>query len=673
MAGPTEDHRGLTSSQASDILRAIGPNELPSEKKRTIIDVLADAMTEPMFLLLIAAGLLYLALGDPREAAMLMGFVVFVIGITIFQERKVERALEALRDMSSPRALVIRDGEHKRIPGRDVVPGDVVLLDEGDRVPADAVMLSCSNLLVDESLLTGEAVPVRKVAGDPGAAMTRPGGDGLPFVYSGTLVVQGHGIALVLRTGPGSEIGKIGKALQRIRPEETPMRRDASRLVMIFAVGGIALCAAVTVITGLTRGDWLQSILIGLTLAMALVPEEIPVVMTIFLALGAWRMSRHSVLTRRLSAIQALGSVTVVCVDKTGTLTMNKMAVRRLCMSQGCLEAAGEISGLPAPFDGLIRTAVMASRREPTDPMERALHALGKRCLPKAQYDLPGREIVREYPLSSSLFAMANVWRVPGRREYTVAAKGAPEAVFELCRMDTMERKRMEADVSNMAHAGMRVICVANASYDPDSLPDDLHVFDFCFTGLVGFEDPVRPQVPESVNECYEAGIRVIMITGDFPATAQAVAQQAGIHPGEVITGPELEAMSDQELSQRIGGTSVFARVVPEQKLRIVDALKHNREVVLMTGDGVNDAPALKGAAVGIAMGGRGTEVAREAAGIVLLTVGPAIVWGFYPVVLAFSGHLLDGPYTATSYLPYLGVASALALAIAEWREAATR
>ncbi len=228
MAGPTEDHRGLTSSQASDILKEIGPNELPSEKKRTIIDVLADAMTEPMFLLLIAAGLLYLALGDPREAAMLMGFVVFVIGITIFQERKVERALEALRDMSSPRALVIRDGEHKRIPGRDVVPGDVVLLDEGDRVPADAVMLSCSNLLVDESLLTGEAVPVRKVAGDPGAAMTRPGGDGLPFVYSGTLVVQGHGIALVLRTGPGSEIGKIGKALQRIRPEETPMRRDAS-------------------------------------------------------------------------------------------------------------------------------------------------------------------------------------------------------------------------------------------------------------------------------------------------------------------------------------------------------------------------------------------------------------------------------------------------------------
>ncbi|MGA9141543.1 MAG: cation-translocating P-type ATPase [Methanocella sp.] len=619
MAGPGEEYRGLTSAQVSELLKETGPNELPSEKKRTFLNLLAEAMTEPMFLLLIAAGVLYLALGDAGEAAMLMGFVVFVIGITVFQERKVERALTALRDMSSPRALVIRDGEQKRIPGRDVVPGDVALLDEGDRVPADAVLLSCRNMLVDESLLTGEAIPVRKVAGDRKAAIVRPGGDDLSFVYSGTLVVQGHGTALVLQTGARSEIGKIGKALQRVSPEETPMRRDASRLVMVFAAGGIALCAAVTVITGLTRGDWLLSILTGLTLAMALVPEEIPVVMTIFLALGAWRMSRHDVLTRRLSAVQALGSVTVVCVDKTGTLTMNRMAVRRLCTANECAEADGELSSLTGPFTGLIGTAIMASRREPTDPMERALRALGRRCLPQAQYDLPGWEIVREYPLSSRLFAMANIWRVPGSSDYLAAAKGAPEAVFGLCRTGDTERRRLEADMAGMARAGMRVIAVACTRYPQGALPDDLRAFGFRLTGLVGFEDPVRPQVPESVRECYRAGIRVIMITGDFPATAKAVAAQAGIRPGEVITGAELDAMSDQELRQRIGAITVFARVVPEQKLRIVDALKHDGEVVLMTGDGVNDAPALKGAAVGIAMGGRGTEVAREAAGIVIL------------------------------------------------------
>ena len=324
------NHRGLSEEEAAARLRESGYNEIPTAKKRSIFAIALEVLRQPMFLMLVGGGAIYLILGDVHEALMLLGFVFVVMGITLYQERKVERALEALRDLSSPRALVIRDGELKRIPGREVVVEDLLLLAEGDRVPADAVVLSCSNLAVDESLLTGESVPVRKAPWDGVLEMGHPGGDDLPFVYSGTLVVKGQGLARVLAIGLKTEMGQIGKSLQAIETEATPLQKETGRMVRNLALVGLVLCTLAVVVYGLTRGNWLAGILAGITLAMAVLPEEFPVVLTIFLAMGAWRISQKQVLTRRVPAVETLGAAKVLCVDKTGTLTMNRMSVRQL-------------------------------------------------------------------------------------------------------------------------------------------------------------------------------------------------------------------------------------------------------------------------------------------------------------------------------------------------------
>ncbi|MDD5112104.1 MAG: cation-translocating P-type ATPase [Candidatus Altiarchaeota archaeon] len=615
-----ESFKGLTDEEATMRLAEDGYNELPATKGRSILHIAFEVMHEPMFLLLIAGGLIYLVIGDVEEAMMLLCFVFFVIGITVYQEQKVERALEALRDLSSPRAFVIRGGERKMVPGREVVRGDLIMLSEGDRVPGDAILLSCSNILVDESLLTGESAPVRKMPGDEGAEMTRPGGDDHSSVYSSTLVVQGHGIARVVRIGISTEIGKIGKALQTLEPEETPLQKETNKLVKVFAIMGLAVCAIVIAVYGLTTGAWLNGLLAGLTLAMALVPEEIPVVLTIFLALGAWRMSKHKVLTRRLQAIQTLGSTTTLCVDKTGTLTMNRMQVERLYAGESLLFVNKAVKALPEEFHQLMEFSILASQRDPFDPMEKSLKELGARTLENTEHIHDDWTLVQEYALSKKLLALSHVWKSPAGDEYMIAAKGAPEAVFDLCHMEKSGVAQLELKVHEMAKEGLRVIGVARAYFRRTVLPADQHDFNFEFIGLVGFQDPVRLQVAESVKECYEAGIRVIMITGDYPVTAKNIAQQVGITPhDDIITGQELDTLSERELQERIKTANVFARVVPEQKLKIVNALKANGEVVMMTGDGVNDAPALKAAHIGIAMGGRGTEVAREASSLVLL------------------------------------------------------
>jgi Ca2+-transporting ATPase len=615
-----KDFTGLTEAEALERLAEDGYNELPSSKKRSLFLIVLEVVREPMFLLLIACGLLYLILGDMEEALMLLGFVFVVMAITLYQEQKTERALEALRDLSSPRALVIRDGRRQRIAGRDVVRGDIVLVAEGDRVPADAVLLSGRNVQVDESLLTGESVPVRKTAWDGVRPMGRPGGDDLPFVYSGTLVVKGRGIARVETTGPRTEIGKIGKALEILEPEETTLQRQTGRIVRNFALLGLALCLLIVTVFGLTRGDWLGGILAGLTLAMATLPEEFPVVLTIFLALGAWRISRHKVLTRRVPAVEMLGAATALCVDKTGTLTLNHMTVTHIAAADLVHTLSPGDAVLPADLHETIEFGLLASPLDPYDPMEKAIRELRGRGRLSPGHQHEDWTLVREYPLSEKLLAMSRAWLPPGAGEAVIAAKGAPEAIADLCRLGPDERKKLLARVNEMAGQGLRVLGVAGARRRMPGLPESQEDFDFGFLGLLGLEDPVRPGVPEAVAECHRAGIRVLMITGDYPVTAQHIAGEIGLKPiGRVITGSELDLMSDDELRERIRTTSVFARAVPEQKLRIVQALKANGEVVAMTGDGVNDAPALKAAHIGIAMGGRGTDVAREAAAIVLL------------------------------------------------------
>ncbi len=612
---------GLSDQEATSRLKSVGHNELPSSKPRTIWAMAAEVVREPMFLLLIASGAIYLILGDVEEALILLSFVFVIIAITVYQEHKTERALEALRDLSSPRALVIRGGQQKRIAGREVVPEDIVLLAEGDRVPADGLLLWNMGVEVDESLLTGESVPVRKSTWDGLMETSRPGGDDLPFVYSGTLLVKGQGAARITATGIYTEIGKIGKALTSLETERTPLQRETGKLVRQLAFVGVALCVVVIIGYGLTRGDWLQGILAGITLAMALLPEEFPVVLTIFLALGAWRISQKRVLTRRVPAVETLGATTVLCVDKTGTLTQNRMRVGKIFAAGQFYDMSNHATDpLPETFHEIVEFSILASQRDPFDPMEIAFKEFGNRYLAGTEHLHANWTLVREYPLSTGLLALSHVWRSPEGGEYVIAAKGAPEAIADLCHFDEAEKQRLAQAVNQIAGEGLRVLGMAKAYFKYSQLPKEQHDFNFKFLGLAGLADPIRPTVPAALKECYDAGIRMMMITGDYPATAQSIAREIGLKsPDQVITGVELDALSDAELQKRIEGVNIFARVVPEQKLRLVQALKANGEIVAMTGDGVNDAPALKAAHIGIAMGGRGTDVAREAAALVLL------------------------------------------------------
>ncbi|MBN1167703.1 MAG: cation-translocating P-type ATPase [Methanospirillaceae archaeon] len=616
-----ESVHGLSSDEAALRIQSFGYNELPGSAPHGILEIIGDVAKEPMFILLVASGLIYFLLGDMAESIMLMSFVGIIIAITVYQERKTERALDSLRNLSSPRALVIRDGKQRRIAGREVVPGDTLILVEGDRVPADGILLSSNNIQVDESLLTGESIPVRKVVWTKDTPAERPGGDDQPFLYSGTMVVQGQGLAEVIRTGAKTEMGRIGSILKTVDRGETRLKTEIVHLVRSIAIIGFFLCLIIVIVYSVSRGNWIEGLLAGITLAMAIIPEEFPVVLTVFLALGAWRISKKNVLTRQVPAIETLGSATVLCVDKTGTLTENRMTVHSFFSDEKMYEGDSQkIRSVPENYHEMAEFAILACKKDPFDPMEKALIELSKGDFGKTEHIHTGWELIVEYPLSPDLLAMSNVWRSPGGDEYVIATKGAPEAIADLCHFDSGKLQSLTEDINRMAARGLRVLAIARASFTICKLPEEQHDFTFTYLGLIGFADPVRSLVPDAIHECYAAGIRVIMITGDYPLTAQNIGEQIGLkHTGRCITGAELDLMDEDELKSRIRTTDLFARAVPEQKLRIVNALKANGEVVAMTGDGVNDAPALKCADIGIAMGGRGTDVARESSSLVLL------------------------------------------------------
>lgn len=617
---------GLTEREAAERLASDGPNSLPADDARGIGRILRDVLGEPMLLLLLIAGGIYLALGDRTEALVLTGFAGLSILITIVQEARTERALGALRDMTSPRALVIRDGERRRIAGSEVVRGDVLVLQEGDRIPADGWIARSDALLVDESLLTGESVAVRKAhcAAPPPEQAGAPGGEDLPFAWSGSLVVRGSGLCVATATGTRSAMGRIGHALASIETEAPRLRQQTQRLVLWFAALGIAVSVAVVALYGLLRGTWLEAALAGIAIGMSMLPEEFPVVLTIFLAIGAMRMSRVKVLARRAAAIETLGSASVLCTDKTGTLTQNRMRIERLWLPDGRSSSREAIAaaGLEGDFHLLAELGILASAERPVDPMELAFHELGDAhggtAIRSRQQD--GWTLHHHYPLDPALLAMSHVWKKadqPGNE--VIATKGAPEAIADLCGLSQAARTEMSRAVDAMAEGGLRVLGVAEARWDGSCLPSSHRQFTFTFRGLVGLADPLRPSVPDAVHACRQAGIRVIMITGDYPQTARAIARQAGIAADDVLTGTELAGMSDADLRTRLCSVGVCARIMPEQKLRLVEAFKAQGAIVAMTGDGVNDAPSLKAAHIGIAMGGRGTDVAREAASVVLL------------------------------------------------------
>jgi Ca2+-transporting ATPase len=612
---------GLTAAEAKARLETDGPNALPRGPRRTLFRIALDVGREPMFLLLIGAGALYLVLGERTEAWALLSCVIVTIGMAIAQENRTERAVQALETLATPKVEVLRSGRRQRIDSRDLVRGDVFSLTEGERVAADAVLVSGQDLLLDESHLTGESVPVSKRHAERPMPMGEPGGDDTPFVFSGSMVVRGSGMAEAAATGIRSRIGRIGQALTTLEAGTSPLARQTRRLVQVFAIGGLGLSITAALLYGILRGSWLEAALAGITLAMAMLPEEFPLVLTVFLIMGAWRITRVHVLTRRAPAIETLGAATVLCTDKTGTLTLNRMSV-------GELRAAGETfrpreddeEVLPDGLRLVLETAALASDRHPFDPMEQALQRAEGRYLPQAAADHEGWQPVHHYGLRPDLLAVTRVWGVPGEPACLVATKGAPEAIIQLCRTDPSLAARIRQDAEAMAARGMRVLGVARALSGGSDWPPTPQGFAFEFAGLVGFADPVRPGVPEAIRECRRAGIKVAMITGDHPVTAQAIAREAGFDDTlGVMTGQMIDDLSDADLAGRIATAGIFARIMPEQKLRLVQAFKARGEIVAMTGDGVNDAPALKAAHIGIAMGGRGTDVAREASAIVLL------------------------------------------------------
>lgn len=624
-----EGMEGLSASEAAQRLRQHGPNALDTEPTRSPLRRLLDMGREPIFMLLVAAAVLYIALGDRVEGLTLSLFVLAVLGMTFWQEGRADAALQALRGLTQPQASVLREGQVQRIPAQAVVPGDLLLLAEGDRIAADGWLLQADNLQVDESLLSGESVPVgKRAAAQQPAAAPVPGGEDTPVVFAACHVVRGQGLAQVTATGSASQVGQIGAALAQGREPPSPLQQQTAALVRKLALGVALLCLLMVLTLGLRNGDWLGALLSATALAMALLPEEYPVVQTLFPALGARRLTREGVLTRRIGAIETLGAVSVLCTDKTGTLTENRMAVAALATGaadgpQVLHSMADGVPVLPDRFHPLLEHAILASAPEPFDPMEHAFHRLGAEQLQDSAHLHTDWRLVHCYPLSPSLPAMSHIWQtgdsVDGLNGHSVSAKGAPEAVMDLCHLPQAQRGAWLETVNRFAAQGLRVLGVARARLSGSDFPGSAHELAFEWLGLIGLTDPLRLDIREAVAQCHSAGIRVVLITGDYPATAQVIAAQAGLPEGEVLTGAELAALDDAALCERLRQVHICARITPAQKLRLVQALQANGEVVAMTGDGVNDAPALKAAHVGIAMGLRGTDVAREASDLVLV------------------------------------------------------
>jgi Ca2+-transporting ATPase len=603
VADGTSAADGLSTAEAAARIAAQGPNTLAETERRTWRRIVADSAREPMFLLLVGAALLYLALGQLDEGLLLCLMVAVSLGLALYQEGKTERALAALRDLASPRANVLRDGRWATIDSAGIVVGDIVAVHEGDRVPADAHVIKSAGLQADESLLTGESMPVDK--------------DATAMLFAGSLVLQGHAIARVAATGARSQLGRIAASLQSLRPPPSPLQRQSAALARAFAVLGLGLSVALTLAYGLMRGDWLQAVLAGIALAMSMLPEELSIVMTVFPAIGAWRLARQQVLVRRLPAIETLGAISVLCVDKTGTLTANRMDVVDV-YAHGARHSvtAGSVPTVLAP---LIETAVLASAATGPDPIDRAVQRLGASSLTPARRH-PDWVMVHEYGVSAQQRALVQVWQRPDG-VLLAAAKGAPEAILAWCCADADAGAGGDllAAASSMARDGLRVLAVAQAVLPGASWPSRPADMPFTPSGLLALADPLRPEIPSCIARCAGAGIQVVMITGDHPDTARAIARQAGLADTPVLTGAALDALDDAALDARIGELDICARIAPTQKLRLVQAFARTGATVAMTGDGVNDAPALKAAHVGIAMGGRGTDVAREAAALVLL------------------------------------------------------
>jgi Ca2+-transporting ATPase len=600
---------GLTAVEAKRLQEQYGKNELTSQKKESFLRKVLHIICEPMFLLLIVASIIYFILGEPRDGAIMLVFVVGIISIDVIQEWKTDKTLNALKDLSAPHVTVIRDGKEQTIASADLVPGDLMLIVEGVKIPADGVVMKASDLCVDESSLTGEAEGVWKIPTEQAEPTTDYWRK--DYCYAGTLVTQGSGYISVDKIGAATEYGKIGMNVSAAPQEDTPLQKQTGSLVKLCAGIAAVLFAAVGFITWFnipdhTFGDRLiESILSGITLAMAMIPEEFPVILTVFLSMGAWRLAKKNSLVRKLPSVETLGAVSVLCVDKTGTITMNQMTVQDTWAADGDEETLIETMGLGCETDAY-------------DPMEKAMLA---HCASHGitTDHLFGGRLITEYAFTNALKMMGHVWHHDG--EILIAAKGSAERILTICELSDDSRKEAEDKINQMSCQGLRVIAVGLMKPATEAdIPAQITDCTLTLCGLIGLADPPRESVKADIAVCNKAGIRVVMITGDNGVTAASIAKKIGMpNSDHIITGDQLSQMSDEELQEKVKDVSIFSRVVPEHKMRIVKAFKENGEIVAMTGDGVNDAPALKYADIGIAMGKRGSEVSREAADLILM------------------------------------------------------
>ena len=639
---------GLKPDVAAQRLTEYGPNELQAAHHISPWEILFEQFKNVLIIILIIATALSAFLGEGVDAIAIAVIVLFAVGLGFVQEYRAERAIEALRQMAAPTATVLRNGEEEEIPAREVVPGDVMLLSPGDKIPADARLIEAINLQVEEAALTGESVPVEKHI-QPISGGSLAVGDRKNMVYGGTAVTYGRGRALATATGMETEFGKIAQLLQMVETGKTPLQENLDKVGHMLARAAFVIVALI-VGAGLFRGQPLiEMILFGIALAVAVVPEALPAVVTISLAIGVQRMVKRHALIRRLPAVETLGSTTVICSDKTGTLTKDEMTVRKIFVTGETMEVSGagyephgqfSIDGASVdPSEALkrlLRGAALDSDAHIVhgetdkrwhvkgDPTEGALVvAAAKAGLKKMDLDKTYPR-VNEIPFTSETKRMTTLHKMDGK--VVAFSKGAPEFIIESCTrqlaasgeeiaLDAAGREQILEAARQMAASALRVLAVASRS--------DAHIEnaeqEMTFLGLLGMIDPPRPEAKEAIRTCEQAGIKVVMITGDHPLTAQAVARELGLlKNGRVITGSELEAMSDEDFKKEVDSIEVYARVSPTHKLRVVTALQEQGHIVAMTGDGVNDAPALKKADIGIAMGITGTDVTKEAAAMTL-------------------------------------------------------
>lgn len=600
---------GLTNTEAVQRQQQYGKNELAPQKKESFFLKLLHIIAEPMFVLLLVAAAIYFILGEPRDGAIMLIFVIGIISIDVIQEWKTDKTLNALKDLSAPHVKVIRDGQEVTIASVDLVPGDLMMIHEGVKIPADGIVIRCNDCCIDESSLTGEAEGVWKIA----TRNTNPISDHWrnDYCYAGTLVTQGTALVQVDKIGPTTEYGKIGIHVASAPDEPTPLQKQTASLVKLCAGIAAVLCALVGVITYINIPDHalgdrlIESILSGITLAMAMIPEEFPVILTVFLSMGAWRLAKKQSLVRKLPSVETLGAVSVLCVDKTGTITMNQMTVQETWALDGDLDTLCEIMGL-------------GCETEAYDPMEKAMLNHCEQTGISRDHLFGGR-LISEYAFTNELKMMGHVWFHDD--QIIIAAKGSPERILTIAALSATERTRVDEKIRAMSEQGLRVIAVGLMKPATEAdIPETIEDCQLTLCGLVGLADPPRESVKADIAICNQAGIRVVMITGDNGITAASIARKIGMpHSDHIITGDRLNEMSDAELREKVKDVSIFSRVIPEHKMRIVKAFKANGEIVAMTGDGVNDAPALKYADIGIAMGKRGSEVSREAADLILM------------------------------------------------------